>query len=132
MPSRPVSFVYRQIDAACCAPDGAARLPGPQLRLTPDEAEQLAALGKALAHPVRVQIVELLSRVGGLLCVCEIEAQFDLSQPTISHHLRILREAGLVRAESRAQWSYYTLLPEALAPLQALMATVKGADTMAR
>ena len=63
------------------------------LRLAAAEAEQLAAMFKALGHPVRLQIVELLGRYGGQVCVCDVESQFDLSQPTISHHLRILREA---------------------------------------
>jgi DNA-binding transcriptional ArsR family regulator len=92
---------------ACCT------LP-PSLRLSSGEAEQLAAMFKALGHPVRLQIVDLLSRYGGQVCVCDVESQFDLSQPTISHHFKILREAGLVDAEQRGLWVYYFLKPSGM------------------
>jgi ArsR family transcriptional regulator len=99
---------------ACCA------LP-PSLGFTVLEAETYAAAFKAICHPVRLQIVELLSRYAGQACVCDIEGQFDLSQPTISHHLRILREAGLVNAEQRGLWVYYYTDPAKLAQLAALL-----------
>ena len=91
------------------------------LRLAAAEAEQLAAMFKALGHPVRLQIVALLGRYGGQVCVCDIESQFDLSQPTISHHLRILREAGLVAAEQRGQWAFYHVRPAALERLRSVL-----------
>ncbi|HML21402.1 MAG TPA: metalloregulator ArsR/SmtB family transcription factor [Aggregatilinea sp.] len=84
------------------------------LHLTADEADRFAALSKTLGHPVRVQIVDLLSRYGGDVCVCDIERHFDLTQPTISHHLKVLREAGLIDAEQRGLWIYYQLRPGTL------------------
>lgn len=98
----------------CCGP-----LPG--LRWSMEEAERLAGMLKALAHPVRLQIVEILSRLGGQVCVCDIESQFDLSQPTISHHLKVLRQAGLIDAQQRGVWVYYTTRPAALAQLQTIL-----------
>lgn len=91
------------------------------LRLRPEQAEQIAGQAKALSHPVRIQIVDLLSRYGGRVCVCEIERHFALSQPTISHHLRVLREAGVIDGEQRGLWVYYRLVPGALAPLAELL-----------
>lgn len=104
-----------QESATCCC-----ELP-PTLRLAADEAEELAAMFKALGHPVRLQIVDLLSRYAGQACVCDIEGQFDLSQPTISHHLKILRQTGLVSAEQRGQWAYYYLRPAAVDKLRSLL-----------
>ncbi len=92
-----------------------------ELRLVADEASTLARLAKALAHPVRVQIVDILSRYGGEVCVCEIEHHFDLTQPTISHHLKVLREAGLIDAEQRSVWLYYRLRRGAFQPLRGLL-----------
>lgn len=100
--------------AACCS------LP-PSLRLAPQEAQRLAAMFKALGHPVRLQIIELLSRYGGQVCVCEVESQFNLSQPTISHHLKILRQAGLVASEQRGLWAYYFVQPAALAQVRGIL-----------
>jgi ArsR family transcriptional regulator len=94
----------------------------PALRLGGEEAERLAGLCKALGHPVRLQIVDLLSRYAGQVCVCDIEGQFDLTQPTISHHLRVLREAGVVGFEQRGLWAYYFLRPGAIQELTALAA----------
>lgn len=93
----------------------------PALRWTEGEAEHLAAMFKALAHPVRLQIVDLLSRYAGQVCVCDVEAQFDLSQPTISHHLKVLRQAGLIDCEQRGVWAFYYTRPEALAQLGAVL-----------
>lgn len=71
-----------------------------ELRLSAEQAGSIAALSKALGHPVRVQIVDVLRRYGGEVCVCDIERHFDLTQPTISHHLRVLREAGVIEGSS--------------------------------
>ena len=82
-------------------------------------------LCKALADETRLEILGMLAERTGALCACEIEAHFDLAQPTISHHLRILREAGLVSAERRGTWNYYTLerpVVERLAERRALLA----------
>ena len=106
----------RAAHAACCTPSAA-------LRFSAADAERLAALAKALSHPVRVQIVDLLSRYAGQACVCDVEAQFDLSQPTISHHLRTLREAGILGVEQRGLWAYYYVIPGALEPLRAGMSS---------
>src|SRR5690242_4894524 len=87
--------------AACCAP-----APQP----TPDHAARLAALAdrlKAVADPTRLRMLELLVQQPAPLCVCEITDQFTLHQPTISHHLRLMREAGLIAGEKRGTWSYY-------------------------
>jgi ArsR family transcriptional regulator len=91
------------------------------LHLSAGDAARLAALSKALSHPVRVQIVDILGRYGGEICVCEIERHFVLSQPTISHHLKVLRDAELVDAEQRGLWVYYRIKPGALDPLRALL-----------
>ena len=82
-----------------------------------EAAEDLAATFKALADPTRVAIV---SRLGSApeVCVCDLTAAFELSQPTISHHLRVLREAGLVEAEGRGTWAYYRLVPKAIERLR--------------
>ena len=103
----------------CCAP-------ATSLRWDMAEAERLAATLKALAHPVRLQMVELLSRLGGQVCVCDIEAQFDLSQPTISHHLKVLRQAKLIDCEPRGVWLYYYTRPEAIAQLRSLIGDLSG------
>ena len=79
--------------------------------------EQLAVRFKALADPTRVAIVNSLSAAGEV-CVCNLTATFELSQPTISHHLKILREAGLVESTRRGTWSFYRLVPEAIDALR--------------
>ncbi|MCC6453698.1 MAG: helix-turn-helix transcriptional regulator [Caldilineaceae bacterium] len=105
--------------AGCCAPPVT-------LRWNMAEAEELAAMLKALANPVRLQMVELLSRLGGEVCVCDIEAQFDLAQPTISHHLKVLRQAKLIDCEPRGVWIYYYTRPEAISRLRMLMGDLSG------
>ena len=92
-----------------------------ELRLSAEQAERIAVLSKTLSHPVRVQIVDILNRYGGEVCVCEIERHFDLTQPTISHHLRVLREAGVIDGEQRGLWVYYQVKPGALDPLRQLL-----------
>lgn len=92
-----------------------------ELRLSAEAAERLAGLSKALGHPVRVQIVEMLGRYEGEVCVCDIERHFDLTQPTISHHLRVLREAGIIDGEQRGLWVYYRVRPGTLDPLRDLL-----------
>ena len=94
---------------ACCAP-GADRIDG-------EAAEALAARFKALADPTRVAIVNRLAGAGEV-CVCDLVDEFALSQPTISHHLRLLRQAGLVDAERRGTWAYYRLVPASIDELR--------------
>jgi ArsR family transcriptional regulator, arsenate/arsenite/antimonite-responsive transcriptional repressor len=79
--------------------------------LSSARAARMAELGKALADPIRVQIVDLLRKHGEMLCVCEIVPLFDVSQPTISHHLRVLREAGVLEVERHGIWSNYRIAP---------------------
>src|SRR5438552_18095506 len=87
---------------------------GPTTPPLPAEArEELAARFKALADPTRVAIVNRLAAADEV-CVCDLNAAFELSQPTISHHLKILREAGLVDSTRRGTWAYYRLVPEAI------------------
>ena len=90
--------------------------------MTIAEAEQIAPLMKALADPVRLRLVSLIaSHEGGEACVCDLNDAFNLSQPTISHHLKVLREAGLVDREKRGVWVYYRIRPQALAAIGALI-----------
>jgi ArsR family transcriptional regulator len=79
-----------------------------------DEAERLARLGRALADPIRVQLLDVLRKHAGKVCVCELVPLFDVSQPTVSHHLKVLREAGLVDSEKQGLWAFYHVLPGAL------------------
>jgi ArsR family transcriptional regulator, arsenate/arsenite/antimonite-responsive transcriptional repressor len=83
-------------------------------------AEDIATTFRALADPTRVAIVNRLSTAGEV-CVCDLTAAFELSQPTVSHHLRILRDAGLVEADRRGTWAYYRLVPEAIDTLRAVL-----------
>jgi ArsR family transcriptional regulator len=84
-----------------------------------EQAEQMAAIAKALADPVRLQLVDVLRKHAGKVCVCELVPLFDLSQPTVSHHLKVLRDAGLVDSERRGLWAYYYVIPDALEGLAA-------------
>lgn len=86
-----------------------------------EAASSLATIFKALADPTRVAIVHRLA-ASEQVCVCDLTAAFDLSQPTISHHLRILRQAGLVEAERRGTWAYYRLVPDAIESLREVFA----------
>ncbi len=103
--------------AACCAPLAAQPL-------SRDQAEQIAPLLKALADPVRLRLMSLVaSRAGGEACVCDLNDAFDLSQPTISHHLKVLHGAGLLNRDKRGVWVYYRVRPAALASIAALIAS---------
>jgi ArsR family transcriptional regulator len=81
------------------------------------QAERLARVAKALSDPIRVQLVDVLRKAPGEVCVCELVPLFDISQPTLSHHLRRLREAGIVGVERRGLWAYYFVHPESLEDL---------------
>ena len=78
------------------------------------EAERMATIAKALGDPIRLQLVDVLRKHAGKVCVCELVPLFDLSQPTVSHHLKVLRNAGIVDSERRGLWAYYYVVPEAL------------------
>jgi ArsR family transcriptional regulator len=101
--------------AGCCAPmvDQA---------LTEDAAADLATGFKALGDPVRLRLLSLIAtRAGGEVCVCDLTDAFQVKGPTISHHLKVLREAGLIDCERRGTWVYYWIVPTALAPLSQLL-----------
>ena len=88
-----------------------------------EEAERVAAIAKALGDPIRVQLVDVLRKHAGKVCVCELVPLFDLSQPTISHHLKVLREAGIVGSERQGLWAFYYVNPEALEDLSRWLST---------
>ena len=101
--------------AACCPP--LSREP-----LSAEQAGRVAPLLKALAEPVRLRLMSLIaSHPGGEACVCDLNEAFDLSQPTISHHLKVLHEASLLDREKRGVWVYYRARTAALASLGALI-----------
>jgi ArsR family transcriptional regulator, arsenate/arsenite/antimonite-responsive transcriptional repressor len=101
--------------AACCPPLSSEPL-------SSEQAEQVAPLLKALADPVRLRLMSLVaSHPGGEACVCDLAGAFDLSQPTISHHLKVLHEAGLLDRDKRGVWVYYRARAGALASLGALI-----------
>ncbi|HUA75133.1 MAG TPA: metalloregulator ArsR/SmtB family transcription factor, partial [Solirubrobacteraceae bacterium] len=79
-----------------------------------EEAVRMALVAKALGDPVRLQLVDVLRQHAGKVCVCELVPLFDISQPTLSHHLGKLRAAGLVDSERRGLWAYYYVVPGAL------------------
>ena len=78
------------------------------------DAFDIARVAKALAAPIRVQLVDVLRKEAGKVCVCELVPLFDVSQPTISHHLKVLRDAGIVESERQGLWSFYYVVPGAL------------------
>ncbi|WP_042405433.1 ArsR/SmtB family transcription factor [Streptacidiphilus carbonis] len=111
--------------ALCCSP--MVREP-----LGEDAAAELARMFKALADPVRLRLLSLIaSHEGGEACVCDLTGPFDVSQPTISHHLKVLRDTGLVGSERRGTWVYYWVLPTALAKLSSLLRTPDAAEPAA-
>ena len=100
------------LPAICCGPETEP--------LAVHERDQLAAQFKALADPTRVAIINSLSATEEV-CVCNLTQAFELSQPTISHHLKVLREAGLVESSRRGTWAYYRLVPESIDALRAAL-----------
>jgi len=78
------------------------------------EAERMAAIAKALGDPIRLQLVDVLRKHAGKVCVCELVPLFDIGQSTLSHHLKVLRMAGIVGSERDGLWAYYYVNPEAL------------------
>jgi ArsR family transcriptional regulator len=105
---------------ACCSP--LTKEP-----LEAEQAERIAPLLKALADPVRLRLLSLVaSHADGEACQCDLNDAFDLSQPTISHHLKVLHEAGLLERTKRGVWAYYRVAPRALTDLGALIGGVAG------
>lgn len=99
--------------AGCCAPAGEP--------IEPAEANDLAAAFKALGDPVRLRLLALIAAKPDQTCVCDLLECFELTQPTISHHLKTLRQAGLVDCERRGTWVYYWVIPEAFARVRKLL-----------
>ncbi len=98
--------------AACCNPTTGAVLDAAA-------AERLAAVLKALAEPTRLRLISLIAAQGaeGQACACDLTDPVGLSQPTVSHHLKVLTDAGLIAREQRGKWAYYSLVPGALAAI---------------
>src|SRR3982751_3397513 len=82
-----------------------------------EHAERMGAVAKALGDPIRMQLVDVLRKHAGKVGVCELVPLFDLSQPTVSHHLKVLREAGIVGSERQGLWAYYYVEPDAVEEL---------------
>jgi ArsR family transcriptional regulator len=82
--------------------------------MTANRAASLSRALDVLAHPVRIQLLDVLARNEGQVCVCDLEAAVDVKQPTVSHHLKLMREAGLVETERRGVWAYYFLNAKAV------------------
>ncbi|MEV6766145.1 metalloregulator ArsR/SmtB family transcription factor [Streptomyces sp. NPDC051105] len=116
-------------DTACCPGLSAAPL-------DEDRAADLAKVFKALGDPVRLRLLSMIASrgeggEGGEVCVCELTPAFDLSQPTISHHLKLLRQAGLIDCQRRGTWVYYWALPGVLDRLAAFLTTPQTAGAYA-
>ena len=104
-------------DAACCPPV----LDSP---LGDDDAQRLARIFKAVADPARLRLLSLIAaQPDGEACNCDLVAPLGLTQPTVSHHLRVLHEAGLLGRERRGQWVYYRIVPERLAALRTALSS---------
>ncbi len=99
---------------ACCAPLAAPLL-------SDEEADATAALFRALGDPARVRIMNHLATSGASCCVCELTEPLELGQPTVSHHLKKLTDAGLLEREQRGRWAYFSIKPEALARVAGLL-----------
>ncbi|WP_084265415.1 ArsR/SmtB family transcription factor [Actinomadura macra] len=110
---------------ACCAPLACEPL-------STGEAAELAPLFKAIADPVRLRLLSLIAcHEGGEACVCDLTAAFDLTAPTISHHLKVLRQAGLIDSERRGTWIYYWINPSTLEQLSAILGSRSAITTSA-
>ena len=113
--SNSLTVISQADTAACCSPLTSEPL-------TMEQATQVAPMLKALADPVRLRLLSLVaSHQDGEACICELNDAFDLSQPTISHHMKVLHQAGLVDRDKRGVWVYYQVRPQALAGLGTLI-----------
>lgn len=107
---------------ACCTPLATAPL-------SAHDADQLAAVLKAIAVPARLRLLSMIyARDGGEACVCELTEPLGLTQPTVSHHLKVLVDAGLISRDKRGVWAYYRPVPGALAALGTLFSSRPAAD----
>lgn len=125
--SKQECVVLRQDDATGCCPPTLLTAPMDEGR-----AVELAKVFKALGDPVRLRLLSMIaSRDDGEICVCDLTPAFDLSQPTISHHLKLLKQAGLIASERRGTWVYYRLLPQATDRLAAALTRPAPAESTA-
>jgi ArsR family transcriptional regulator len=102
-------------------PSGGCCQPISEAALDPTQAVEGATVFKALADPIRLRLMSIIASADGEICVCDFTGRFDVSGPTISHHLRVLREAGLVDCQRRGTWVYYWPVPERLQWLSTLL-----------
>jgi ArsR family transcriptional regulator len=109
---------FEPLTVECCPPMRAQAL-------STESAADLARIFKALGDPVRLRLLSLIAATDEI-CVCDLTDAFDVSGPTISHHLRVLREVGLVDVDRRATWAYYRIRPAAMAQLSGLLHVPKG------
>jgi ArsR family transcriptional regulator, arsenate/arsenite/antimonite-responsive transcriptional repressor len=116
-----VDITDRKLGTRCCEPGMA--------RLSSEDAQQISADLQLLAHPVRLQILDMLAHHGGKVCVCDLEAAVPVKQPTISHHLKILRQADLIEDERHGLWAYYFIKPKKLTALRRRLSTTLEALT---
>jgi ArsR family transcriptional regulator len=113
----------KQLPVIAGPPGGGCCTPLASEPLATRDANELASAFKALGDPVRLQLLSLIaSHAGGEVCVCELTPRFELTGPTISHHLKVLRSAGLIDCERRGTWVYYWIRPAMLARLAGLLA----------
>ncbi|WP_369268987.1 ArsR/SmtB family transcription factor [Streptomyces sp. R11] len=125
MSKQELEVIGQDTDDACCGRLASAPL-------ADERAAELAKVFKALGDPVRLRLLSMIaSREGGEVCVCEMTPAFDLSQPTISHHLKLLRQAGLIDCERRGTWVYYWVLPGTLDKLAEFLTTPRTAQAPA-
>jgi ArsR family transcriptional regulator, arsenate/arsenite/antimonite-responsive transcriptional repressor len=121
--SKPPTVAISAEDVPCCAPMAYERIPA-------EVSGTLAQAFKALGDPIRLQLMSMIaSAEGGEICVCDLTPAFTISGTTVSHHLKVLREAGLVDAERRASWVYYRPRPGLMRQLSALLAVDEPART---
>ncbi|MFG2169281.1 ArsR/SmtB family transcription factor [Micromonospora chersina] len=121
----PLALIDLNADAPCCPPLAQSQVPA-------ETAAVLAPAFKALGDPVRLRLMSMIaSAEDGEACVCDLTPAFDLTGPTISHHLKTLREAGLVDAERRGTWVYYRARPQILRQLAALLSIEPAAAVKA-
>lgn len=104
-------ILQRKLGERCCEPAAPTTL-------TFDQAAEVAAQAELLAHPVRLVLLDVLAQSQGPVCVCDLEASVPVKQPTVSHHLRLLRQAGLVSSEKVGVWAYYSVDTERLEALR--------------
>src|SRR3954451_21693819 len=110
-----IELVERKRGDGCCGPVA--------LGLDDEAARQASEDFAILAHPIRLQLLEMLARSEGQVCVCDLESAVPVKQPTVSHHLKLLREAGLIDCEKHGLWAYYFVRREAVTALRARVNT---------